>query len=886
MTENTIIESYISEKYHLGTTETSPDPVPTGTFKGERSSPDPSQIKKIIELHIDYLNKVDESSSSSKKGTVYTSWNIERLEFTNMFNFGNDKENDIDLSPGEIKSICGRNTSGKTNILNILSFILFRNIDISHKSIPYINYFSGEGCGNSWCGACNICVNGTLHFRITVDSKKVKLFKLTPAPDDPESYDCLDVSGTNMKDTVSRIQKIIGTYDVFSFLNLYSVIGSLITDDNSIDVLNSIFHFDKYELAHKLAKKNLRELENKVSTLTGRIDGITTALSTKIVIPNNLTEEISRFNALVNATKLEWTTVDSRCHQLQNEFKNYEPDFPLLKINKNMMNASPVGTGPGESPPPFLPDEYIKKIEELKKCISEFGVSVGVALYTPDGQIIYPGNIALIQKCIDVVSNKIKENNIHISDSENVIKNNPISDSENVLSITALTTFISREESYVSELNNICTKYKMSPEKKYKERQLLPEISIPPIAPFDADRYAAVCSQLGSIFGKFTNRDTFMTRIDSLIESLRGTSYSREEIVEVLQCTKQIFAMKDMSSFVSLYKEQVSLENAMNLNKEREKIIANAEKITRQNDATHAVNRFREIQSELTKIKEYKTLVNTLRIVQDARNILTNLTKENEKLTKLMTSYKNNLDIASREQLIVSVRNYLLPKLIEINSELTPLLTRRDEIVKTLQEHTKSRDELIAVMNRVDDNKEQLDVLEKCRKELEESTQQYNILSMYTDIINVLPRHLLSTKLSEINTYVNKFLEQLTNFKVQIELPIVPNRRSHISITISKGTDIQFDIKQLSGFESFILNIAVKAALHKICTSTRCGLLCIDEGMDCIDDFNRGEKFTNMINLLKESYDNIIIISHNSIPENICNEKIMIKNNGHSSEIE
>ena len=106
------------------------------------------------------------------------------------------------------------------------------------------------------------------------------------------------------------------------------------------------------------------------------------------------------------------------------------------------------------------------------------------------------------------------------------------------------------------------------------------------------------------------------------------------------------------------------------------------------------------------------------------------------------------------------------------------------------------------------------------------------------------------------------------------------NQNQLIIKVIKKETEMS--IHDLSGYETFITNIAIKAILFKHSYNSKCSLLCIDEGLDCIDQVNF-TKLKDLMKKLKEYYTTIIIISHIKDIHNIADYELKIERFGENN---
>jgi DNA repair exonuclease SbcCD ATPase subunit len=90
-------------------------------------------------------------------------------------------------------------------------------------------------------------------------------------------------------------------------------------------------------------------------------------------------------------------------------------------------------------------------------------------------------------------------------------------------------------------------------------------------------------------------------------------------------------------------------------------------------------------------------------------------------------------------------------------------------------------------------------------------------------------------------------------------------------------------IEKASGFQRFMFGLSLRVALTRINTHIRNKQLFIDEGFTTFDSIHLS-KVNEMLDSLKTSYTNIIIVSHlEAIKENIPNKILIERNNGSST---
>ena len=69
------------------------------------------------------------------------------------------------------------------------------------------------------------------------------------------------------------------------------------------------------------------------------------------------------------------------------------------------------------------------------------------------------------------------------------------------------------------------------------------------------------------------------------------------------------------------------------------------------------------------------------------------------------------------------------------------------------------------------------------------------------------------------------------------------------------------DVRIASGFEKFIVGIAIRVTLSNMSLSAKTNFFIVDEGWSCMDNNNRNN-IRIVIEYIKDLYDYVIIISH------------------------
>ena len=125
---------------------------------------------------------------------------------------------------------------------------------------------------------------------------------------------------------------------------------------------------------------------------------------------------------------------------------------------------------------------------------------------------------------------------------------------------------------------------------------------------------------------------------------------------------------------------------------------------------------------------------------------------------------------------------------------------------------------------------------------------------------------ILKQHLTNIAASINKILTELSLVDFTVSFSNTNNTNNGIDMWIHKSTNtntstITLHPKQLSGYESLILNIVIKIQLNMYNERGMAEIFFIDEGLDVIDQYNM-PKFIALLTYMKQIYKNIFIITH------------------------
>ena len=228
--------------------------------------PTEDTLKRVFELNRKYNSKIEETEEVARN----VNWNINRFEWDNLFNYGEDNVLDFTNLHG-IVGIFGKNWSGKSSIIDGLLYTMFNTTSKNERK----NYNIINQHKKSCRGTAELQV-GDKTFTIERTSEKyVKKLKgvvtneartdLVFEGSDPCSTELTSLNGTTRNETDANIRKRFGTVEDFLLTSMSSQLDSLsfIKEGSTRrkEILAKFLDLEIFERKFKLAHEDSAELK-------------------------------------------------------------------------------------------------------------------------------------------------------------------------------------------------------------------------------------------------------------------------------------------------------------------------------------------------------------------------------------------------------------------------------------------------------------------------------------------------------------------------------------------------------------------------------------------------------------------------------------------------
>lgn len=268
-----------------------------------------------------------------------------------------------------------------------------------------------------------------------------------------------------------------------------------------------------------------------------------------------------------------------------------------------------------------------------------------------------------------------------------------------------------------------------------------------------------------------------------------------------------------------------------------------------------------QIKTENIRIKTQETKIETIRT--DIRKMEKLIDTHQEKLSQTK-NLKQRLVLLQQyylEYLSWNIKNHYYEYWTKIKNKLDSELSELD---KEIEKHKLE----MALL------KKDLEQYLELRQEFDQISTETNLYQLYVQVMNYngLPYEMIKTYLPLIESDVNQILHSMVGFNIEFvffdndKLEEQKSRQIKtnvgcIDINICYDGMKPYNVLLASGFERFIIGLAIRMTLCQISLTAKPNFFIIDEGWSCLDSENLGN-ISSIMNYIKMQYDHVIIISH------------------------
>jgi len=241
---------------------------------------------------------------------------------------------------------------------------------------------------------------------------------------------------------------------------------------------------------------------------------------------------------------------------------------------------------------------------------------------------------------------------------------------------------------------------------------------------------------------------------------------------------------------------------------------------------------------------------------------------------KTETENENNqleLNIAKGKNSIILMKNKK-EKLIQLEKEyeenkeaienLENLLKQKSDLTKQKKEsekdHDKCHKELLELYKKNGSLEQKLVQIEKDKMDYLEKQEEFSAYDLFLRCMhaNGIAYSIIKNRLPVLNEEISKILANIVDFEVMFE-----NDENKLYISIKHSKHEPRPIELGSGAEKTICAMAIRLALLNVSTLPKGDIFILDEPGTSLDEENM-EGFINIIDMIKDQFKTVLLISH------------------------
>lgn len=778
----------------------------------------------IIDIHNSILESSDESQNIRK-----IKWSLKSLKFRNVFNFGSDEITEILFNDKGFYKIFGDNFIGKTSIINMIKWGIYgEHSGISNSSIMYKG--TKKLFNESFIEIIFIVNNIKYIMSKTVKLNGKIIYELSHG----------NTIIKSRKNVEEIILNILGSYDYFELIaSINNNDLGILKSKKSYEIFRDLFKLDRFEKYLEKAKDELRDLKAELKTIK------------KLTIQQDETE----LNELIKTKeKFNISEIENKINKIKTEItgeKNKLSYEVLSEIEKIKMPKKPNNFVTFDeiknkdiikNIPDLTQDNYIEKIKEVYEQFKLYD-------YSLFNKIDETENIAKIKNEINAIKivDNIKEKEIEKTELLNEKKP------------------IFKVKKYFGNLNDINNKIDTLKQKKYELEQI--GTVIPPKSHKKNSDLDEAKNMFLNLFKTHKNNEEIkmnnktLNKIKSVIENFEYFTYEKLRgksinIKEELNKNEKI-----LNNLIDEKSEILKINETIEINKKHEKINSEI------NDKLISINKY---------INEYYELKNKKNDLYNTLNILNRKQEEyllyKESQIKYETRNKLNkilINVEESEKYLTDITKYeKYTEIANINAMIMKNINNLENDLDDLEEdYNDTKLKLVVIEKDIEIINEKIKLEYEEQNRFNDINMKIDKLKKYSEYMAEIPSKIMDDRIPIIQDEINAILKGYTNFQCLIKV----NKKTIDFYQYKLGSNNLIGISSCSGYELFILNIAMKMAIKKLCYINFPNFICIDEVWEKISIFNF-DKLKNIFKILYDNYDIIFVISHIEDIKNILDD--------------
>jgi len=273
------------------------------------------------------------------------------------------------------------------------------------------------------------------------------------------------------------------------------------------------------------------------------------------------------------------------------------------------------------------------------------------------------------------------------------------------------------------------------------------------------------------------------------------------------------------------------------------------------------------------KIEKYNS------IIQKKSELVTKISNDRVKIQSTQNDLENlQNEYKTRKRISEDLRKRFDGQ--DPESDMSGVSRLLDSKKKSLRTNDENR---IAKIRIIEGIRLSIENAEKSKKKFDELNTQLKVQDLFIQATSKrgIPVQIINSLLPKINKEISKILKGVVAFTVVLEADLESNA---MDVFIDYG-DSKRIVELGSGMEKMISSLAIRVALINVSSLPKSSMLIIDEGFGSLDETNLAA-CGRLLQSLKKSFKNILVISHIDQIKDIVDNTIDIMKSGVDSYVQ
>lgn len=821
-----------------------------------------SELNRLAAILKQDLSEIELLNGTTQTTPQRLNFRITEVKFRNVLSY-QDCWHNIEFEDHQTICIVGANASGKSNIIKIILAGLF-GPDKSRGSYQASSFLNKHSKSDTGSIQLKFSFNDRVYTIARSFVAKGKSLKYTEANLSVNGIAVVEGSKPSLLD--KQIQKMIGNHESFSKTSIFSSSdGVPVIDDTprkASDSLVKFFHLDQFETLEEIAKKESVVLKNQLKLAQTKIDTLSEQrqhLIEKIgsAITDQEIDEKNRILHQLEDFRHRRTELSTQLHQISVQIKQNSHEFHDLSsfpdYDELESKVEALRSRMGDVFDPNAVNEWhknhTKAAQELVRAIKSddfqglFDVTIDGIEKLPDLTPFLSEYAPATDKRDIVLKNRFPEIADHnsfleqtLKDLKHAVRNQP---ADTVNSAKSCAGTLSE---LLEQLKTFNGRFDGVPQYDPVKHQDLLE---------NDHRYKSPAFYVDKL-DRLTNQDR--SDLAKLLNDVETGTYNYQRKDQLVQQEKLKKEFEDYQFYSGVIRQCISL------------IVQELEMCRNYQDRqfVHGVlNNVNQLHLDWLKLDKKRDQMDLAKQFHESIEML-----EERELYQEWTA--DNQRVETANVILIGKADDLRDRLGDTNRQLDKLNLELNQLIKA-----------DTTANALNQELEHLEKKIKCTEDLIFELQpKLELWLKYRKLVGKtgIPIAMLSKQLGSIVAAANSLIETVAEFRIDLEPQTTKAGYNEIHLVMIKHGN-KLNIRQLSGYEKFVLRIAFQHALNKIGYLPTSQLFCIDEGLDCVDHDN-WSNISKILTHLRDIYSNVLVITHSITVSHLDAKKLKIAMDG------